>query len=54
MHPTSREVSLAKLLLQLVDVLGTKEDLDADLYNEVKAIAEPIVRSVSRATITKD
>jgi len=45
-HPTEREVLLARLLLHLVDVLGTKEDLDVDLYNGVKAIAEPIVREV--------
>lgn len=44
MHPSAREVLLARLLLQVIDALGNREDLDVDLYNEVKAFAEPIVR----------
>lgn len=48
-HPTHREVLLARLLLQVVDALGNHEDLDAALYDDVKAIAEPVVRSAHGA-----
>lgn len=46
-HPSHREVLLARLLLQLIDELGKREDLDVELYNEVKSFAEPIVRGGS-------
>lgn len=46
-HPTQREVLLARLLLQVIDALGNHEDLDVDLYNSVKAIAEPVVREAN-------
>jgi len=48
-HPTEREVLLARLLLHVIDVLGTREDLDTQLYDGVKAIAEPIVRGAKEA-----
>ncbi len=47
--PTEREVLLARLLLHVIDVLGQREDLDAELYDGVKAIAEPVVREAKRA-----
>jgi len=43
-HPTEREVLLARLLLQLVDHLGAEEAMDVDLYNAVKPIAETTIR----------
>ncbi len=42
--PSEREVLLSRLLLLLIDEVGCSEALDVDLYNEVKYIAEPIVR----------
>ncbi len=43
-HPTDREVLLARLLLRLIDELGMSDTLDVNLYNQVKCTAEPIVR----------
>lgn len=45
-HPTEREVLLARLLLHLVDVLGASEACDVTLLDGVKTIAEPVVRRV--------
>lgn len=46
MLPTEREVLLARMLLWVCDELGN-QDPDQEfieLYNRIKAIAEPIVR----------
>ncbi len=42
---TDREVSLARMLLHLVDVLGCTDRCDIELIDDIKVIAEPIVRS---------
>lgn len=49
MFPNHREVLLARLLLQVADrIAGEDEDQEfIQLYNEVKAIAEPVVREAS-------
>ncbi len=46
-HPTSREVSLARLLLRIAEhVSSADRDQDfIEVYNEVKVIAEPLLRS---------
>ncbi len=47
MHPTIREVSLARLLLRVAESVAS-QDRDQEfleVYNEVKLIAEPLLRS---------
>ncbi len=44
MFPTEREVFLAKMLLCVLDALGEQCVFEAELYNSIKAIAEPLVR----------
>lgn len=46
-HPTAREVSLARLLLRVAECVASR-DRDQDfieVYNEVKVIAEPMLRA---------
>ncbi len=46
-HPTAREVSLARLLLRIASRVAS-QDRDQEfleVYNEVKMIAEPLLRS---------
>lgn len=47
MFPTAREVLLARLLLRVADEIGSKDEDQEflDLYNEVKAFAEPVART---------
>lgn len=40
-----QEVALTRLLLELIDELGKSEAMNVDLYNEVKSMAEPLVRA---------
>lgn len=46
-YPTAREVLLARLLLHLCDKVasGDEDQVFVELYDGVKAIAEPIVRA---------
>ncbi len=47
MHPTQREVLLARMLLLVADrAAATDRDQNwIELYNEVKMIAEPLLRA---------
>lgn len=48
MFPTEREVLLARLLLRVADTVAA-EDQDQeflDLYNDIRAFAEPVLRGV--------
>ncbi len=47
LYPTHREVLLARLLLLVADNIGRFDQSQEylDLYNEVKLIAEPILRA---------
>lgn len=38
-RPTAREVSLARLLVYLIDSLGVREDMEPALWNDVSQIA---------------
>lgn len=45
-YPTAREVLLARLLLHVCDLIASADQDQEflELYNGVKAIAEPVVR----------